>query len=508
MSKLTEELHQKYAHLRHLQPFTGAHTMTPWLSDNDAKHHRKLCASLEEAVKRSGLKDGMTISFHHAFREGDRVINDVVALLARMGFKNLTLASSSLMTCNDVLIEHIQSGVITRIWTSGMRGKLAEAISHGLMEEPVQIHSHGGRVKLLQDGEINIDVAFLGVPCSDEYGNANGTQGKASCGSLGYAMVDAQFARNVVLLTEELVPFPNMPASLVQDQVDYIVKVDSVGDPAKISVGAARVTSNPRELLIARRAAEVIEHSGYFYNGFSMQTGSGAASTACTRFMEEKMERNNIVARFALGGITGSLVDLHEKGLIEKLLDTQCFDSQAAASLARNPNHIEISTNVYANPGAKAASCDQLDIVILSALEIDTDFNVNVITGSDGVMRGASGGHCDVAAAANLTIVVAPLIRSRIPTVVKRVTTMVTPGESIDVLVTDHGIAVNPARPEVRERLLAAGLPVLEIAELYNRAVTLTGEPKPIEFTDRVVGIIRYRDGSVIDVVHQVKEGA
>ncbi|EPO6661317.1 TPA: citrate lyase subunit alpha [Klebsiella aerogenes] len=505
MSKLTEELHQKYAHLRHLQPFTSAHTMTPWLSDNDAKHHRKLCANLEEAVKRSGLKDGMTISFHHAFREGDRVINDVVALLARMGFKNLTLASSSLMTCNDALIEHIQSGVITRIWTSGMRGKLAEAISHGLMEEPVQIHSHGGRVKLLQDGEIKIDVAFLGVPCSDEYGNANGTQGKACCGALGYAMVDAQFARNVVLLTEELVPFPNMPASLVQDQVDYIVKVDSVGDPAKISVGAARVTSNPRELLIARRAAEVIEHSGYFYNGFSMQTGSGAASTACTRFMEEKMERNNIVARFALGGITGSLVDLHEKGLIEKLLDTQCFDSQAAASLARNPNHIEISTNVYANPGAKAASCDQLDIVILSVLEIDTDFNVNVITGSDGVMRGASGGHCDVAAAANLTIVVAPLIRSRIPTVVKRVTTMVTPGESIDVLVTDHGIAVNPARPEVRERLLAAGLPVLEMAELYARALTLTGEPKPIEFTDRVVGIIRYRDGSVIDVVHQVK---
>ena len=37
-------------------------------------------------------------------------------------------------------------------------------------------------------------------------------------------------------------------------------------------------------------------------------------------------------------------------------------------------------------------------MVILSALEIDLDFNVNVITGSDGVMRGASGGHCDVAA--------------------------------------------------------------------------------------------------------------
>ncbi|MGL5287625.1 MAG: citrate lyase subunit alpha [Aeromonas sp.] len=506
MSNQTEYLHLAYPHLRHLTSFDTAHTMTPWLSDPEQKHNRKLCASIEEAVARCGLKDGMTISFHHAFREGDRVINQVVALLARMGFKGLTLASSSLMTCNDALIEHIRNGVITRIYTSGMRGKLADAISHGLMEEPVQIHSHGGRVKLLQDGELKIDVAFLGVPCSDEFGNANGSHGKSCCGSLGYAMVDAQFARNVVLLTEEIVPYPNMPASLVQDQVDWVVPVESVGDPAKISVGAARVTSNPRELLIARQAAEVIEHSGYFRNGFSMQTGSGAASTACTRFMEEKMKRSGVKASFALGGITGSLVDLHEKGLIGKLIDTQCFDAQAAASLARNPNHVEISTHVYANPGSKAACCDQLDVVILSALEIDVDFNVNVITGSDGVMRGASGGHCDVAAAANLTIVVAPLLRSRIPTVVKRVTTLLTPGESIDVLVTDHGIAVNPRRPEVRERLLAAGLKVVDIHDLWQRAISLTGEPKPIEFTDRIVGVVRYRDGSVIDLVRQVKE--
>ncbi|KAA8999026.1 citrate lyase subunit alpha [Affinibrenneria salicis] len=508
MSYLTETLHTQYRHLQHLKPFDGAHRTTPYLSDPQAKLQRKLCDSLEQAIERSGLQDGMTISFHHAFREGDQVINRVVGTLARMGFKNLTLASSSLMSCNDALIGPIRDGVIRRIYTSGMRGKLADEISHGLMEEPVQIHSHGGRVKLLQDGELKIDVAFLGVPCSDEYGNANGTHGKSCCGSLGYAMVDAHYARTVVLLTEDLVPFPNMPASLVQDQVDYIVRVDQVGNPAKISVGAARVTSNPRELMIARSAADVIEYSGYFRDGFSMQTGSGAAATACTRFMEEKMERNRITASFALGGITGSLVDLHEKGLVGKLLDTQCFDGQAAASLGRNPNHVEISTSVYANPGAKAACCDRLDIVILSALEIDTDFNVNVITGSDGVMRGASGGHCDVASAANLTIVVAPLLRSRIPTVVRRVTTRVTPGESIDVLVTDHGIAVNPARPEIRQRLQESGLNIMTIEELYQRAISLTGVPKPIEFTPRIVGVIRYRDGSVIDVVHQVKEDA
>lgn len=506
MNNVSDSLRQQCADEHDWTMFSGANVHTPYLADTRQKYERKLCGNLEEAIARSGLRDGMTISFHHGFREGDKVINEVVDMLAKQGLKNLTLASSSLMACNAPLIEHIRHGTIRKIYTSGMRGPLADAISHGLMNEPVQIHSHGGRVKLIESGEIAIDVAFLGVPCSDEYGNANGTAGQSRCGSLGYAMVDAQYARHVVLLTEEIVPFPNMPASILQTQVDSIVQVKEVGDPAKISVGAARVTSNPRELMIARSAADVIEHSGYFKRGFSMQTGSGAASTACTRFLETRMKRKDIVARFALGGITGSLVDLHEKGLIETLLDTQSFDNAAASSLARNPRHVEISTSVYANPAAKAACCDRLDIVILSALEIDLDFNVNVITGSDGVMRGASGGHCDVAAAANLTVVVAPLIRSRIPTVVRHVTTCVTPGESIDVLVTDHGIAVNPARPEIHQRLLAAGLPVMSIAALYQRTLEISGEPKPIEFEDRIVGVIRYRDGTVIDVVRQVKE--
>ena len=504
--KLIEALQEQVGQSKKYVAFTHANATTPYLADVGQKHQRKLCDSLDEMIDRCELRDGMTISFHHAFREGDKVINLVVDKLAALGLKNITLASSSLMTCNAPLIQHIRNGVISKIYTSGMRGELADAISHGLMAQPVEIHSHGGRVNLIQKGEINIDVAFLAVSCADEYGNASGSGGKSRCGSLGYAMVDAQHAKRVVLLTESIEPFPYMPASIVQDQVDYIVKIDSVGDPAKISVGAARVTSNPRELMIARSAADVVEHSGYFEQGFSIQTGSGAASTACTRFLESRMKNKNITASFALGGITGSSVDLHEKGLIAKLLDTQSFDGAAAASLAKNPNHVEISTNVYANPSSKAACCDQVDIVILSALEIDTDFNVNVLTGSDGVMRGASGGHCDVAAAANLTVVVAPLIRSRIPTVVKQVTTCVTPGESIDVLVTDHGIAVNPSRPEIHQRLVAAGLPVLSIEALHQRALEICGHPKAIEFTDKIVGIVRYRDGSVIDVVRQVKE--
>ncbi|WP_275094236.1 aldolase/citrate lyase family protein [Salmonella enterica] len=260
------------------------------------------------------------------------------------------------------------------------------------------------------------------------------------------------------------------------------------------------------ELLFARCAAEVIAHSGYFNEGFSLQTGTGGASLAVTRFLEDKMRSRNIVANFALGGITATMVDLHEKGLIRKLLDVQSFDRNAAQSLARNPNHIEISANQYANWGSKGASVDRLDVVVLSALEVDTHFNVNVLTGSDGVLRGASGGHCDTAVAAALSIIVAPLVRGRIPTLVDNVTTCVTPGSSVDILVTDHGIAVNPARPELAERLKAAGMKVVSIEWLRERAQLLTGQPRPIEFTDRVIAVVRYRDGSVIDVVHQVKE--
>jgi len=467
---------------------------------------KKLCASLEEAIRRAGLHDGMTISFHHAFRNGDLTLNRVMDVIARMGFKNLTLASSSLSDCHAPLVEHIRNNVVSRIYTSGLRGPLAEEISRGLLAEPVQIHSHGGRVHLVKSGELNIDVAFLGVPACDPFGNANGYTGNACCGSLGYAKVDAESARQVVLLTEALLPYPHSPASLTQDQVDLIVQIEQVGDADKIGADATRMTSNPRELLIARSAADVVVNSGYFKEGFSLQTGTGGASLAVTRFLEDKMRHRDIHAAFALGGITSTMVDLHEKGLIHKLLDVQSFDRAAAASLARNPNHIEISANEYANWGSKGASVDRLDVVVLSALEIDTRFNVNVLTGSDGVLRGASGGHCDTAVAAALSIIVAPLVRGRIPTLVEQVTTCVTPGSSVDILVTDHGIAVNPARPELADRLKEAGLNVVTVEWLRQRAETLTGQPRAIEFTDRVIAVVRYRDGSVIDVVHQVKE--
>lgn len=491
---------KNHSNLTAYQPIPKAESLLKTRKD------RKLCDSLEEAIRRSGLRDGMTVSFHHAFRNGDMIVNLVMNKIAEMGYKNLVLASSSLIDAHFPLVEHIKNGVVRKIYSSGLRGKLADEISRGLMDEPVNIHSHGGRVHLVKSGELKIDVAFLGVPACDEFGNANGYSGKSKCGSLGYAKVDAEFANTVVLLTEEIVGYPHHPASIPQDQVDLIVKVDEVGDPKKIGGGATRMTTNPRELLIARKAAEAIFASGYFKDGFSLQTGSGGAALAVTRFLEDKMRRKNITAEFALGGITSSMVALHEAGLIKTLIDVQSFDKDAAESLARNPNHIEVSANQYANYSSKGASVERLDVVILSALEIDKHFNVNVLTGSDGVIRGASGGHCDTAASAQVAIIVAPLVRGRIPTVVEEVITCVTPGENIDILVTDHGIAVNPKREDLIQALSQAGIELFTIEQLMEKAYSLTGRPKAIAFTDKPVAVVRYRDGSIIDTVYQIAE--
>lgn len=97
MKETVTMLNQQYVVPEGLQPYQGVTVNSPWLASETEKRRRKICDSLEEAIRRSGLKNGMTISFHHAFRGGDKVVNMVMAKLAEMGFRDLTLASSSLI---------------------------------------------------------------------------------------------------------------------------------------------------------------------------------------------------------------------------------------------------------------------------------------------------------------------------------------------------------------------------------------------------------------------------
>lgn len=473
------------------------------------KVHSKV-VTLEESIRLSGLKDGMTISFHHHFRGGDKVVNMVVGKLAEMGFKNLHLAASSLSDVHAPLIDHIKNGVITKISTSGLRGELAKEISHGLMKEPVIFRSHGGRGSAIANGDLHIDVAFLAASACDPAGNASGysrsPNAKSICGSLGYAKPDAQHADKVVIITDDLVDYPNTPNSISEHDVDYVVLVDSVGDSSKISSGAIRDTKNPRDILLAMNAAKVIINSGYFKEGFSLQTGSGGASLAAVKYIREEMLKRGIHASFALGGITAHMVKMHEEGLIDRLIDVQSFDKVAAESIKNDPFHKGVSANEYASADEPGSAVHYLDIVILSALEVDVNFNINVLVGSDGVIRGAIGGHPDTAADSALSIIVCPLMRGRIPCVVDEVTTLITPGSTVDVVVTEYGIAVNPRRPEIAERLRAAGLKIVDINDLKNLALKNIGTPDPLPFGDKVVGVVMNRDGSVMDVIMNIED--
>ncbi|MCI1921029.1 MAG: citrate lyase subunit alpha [Liquorilactobacillus nagelii] len=510
-NKVNRQLDEKLMDQLNYQPFQGAAIGHP-VKQRVAPKVRvstgedKLVDSLEDVVKKT-VKDGMTISFHHHFRNGDFVFNKVMRIIIDLGIKNLTLAPSSLTgVMNELVIEGIKKGAITNITSSGMRGSLGDFISHGNLENPVIFRSHGGRARAIENGEIKIDVAFLGVPNADRLGNANGRFGDAVFGSLGYALMDAQYADQVVLITDNIVPYPNTPASIKQTQVDYVVKVDKVGDPDKIGSGATRFTKDPKELRIAEMVNRVIVNSPYFKNDFSFQTGSGGAALAVTRYLRQSMIDNGIKASFALGGITKPTTDLLKEGLVRRVMDVQDFDKGAADSMHSNPNQQEIDASWYADADNKGAMVDQLDVVILSALEIDTKFNVNVMTGSDGVIRGAVGGHQD-AATAKLTIICAPLVRGRIATVTPDVTTVVTPGESVDVLVTEVGIAINPKRTDLIKILSQVpGLPIYTIEELQQLAQKQVGTPKPLEYQDKVVALIEYRDGSIIDQVKQIKD--
>ena len=484
------------------KPFKKAGPMVTPVMNHD---HDKMVKDIHEALVKCNAHDGMTVSFHHHFRDGDLVVCMVMKEIQKMGLKNITISASSLGKAHDDLVPMIEDGTITNIESSGVRGKIGEAISHGKLKGLATMRSHGGRVRALVTGETHVDIAFIGAPTCDEYGNCRGIGGKTNCGVLSYSYVDGNQADYVVAVTDCLVPFPNYPAHISMTKVDYVCVVDQIGIPEKIATGAAKPTTDQRKLMMAEYCTQVVANTPYFKDGFSYQTGVGGASIASTISLTEIMKERNIKMGFGVGGLTKPMCDLLDNGMVRVLLDTQDFDLDAVNNV-KNPNHHRISAGAYANPMNKGAFVNKLDYVILAALEVDVHFNCNVVVGSDGVITGAQGGHPDTAQGAKCTIVIAPLLQGRIPAICTDVTTVTTPGESVDIVVTDYGVAVNPARPDLLEALQKADcVPLKTIEELRDIAYSIVGEPEKVQFGDRVVGIIEARDGTIMDVVREVK---
>ena len=488
---------------------------TPFKSSHDYKQNKpnqipekqtsngvKMLDSYSQMFDELGIKDGYTLSFHHHLRNGDYVFNEVIKEIKRRNLKDITLAPSSIFPNNFQLVELIENGNVTGISTDYLNGPVADAISQGKLKNLLVMYTHGGRPLAISSGELNIDVAILGVPTVDGKGNGTGAIGKSACGSLGYADADLKYAKKVVLVTDNLVEKVDNP-HLDGKYVDYVLTVPAIGDPDGIVSGTTKITKDPVGLKIARYATGVLDELGLIKDGMSMQTGAGGTSLAVASYVKDIMKQRKIKGSFASGGITGYFTDMLEEGLFEELYDVQCFDLKAVQSIAKNKTH-------YAMSGSRYANCyddnivDKLDFVILGATEIDLDFNVNVTTDSHGKIMGGSGGHSDTAHGAKVTVITTNLIKSRMPIIKEKVTTITTPGEDVDVLVTERGIAINPKRTDLLEKLKDSRLPITTIQELLKTAHQITGIPAVQTKSDNPVGVVVYRDGTVIDTIFKV----
>ncbi|NLI24624.1 MAG: citrate lyase subunit alpha [Bacteroidales bacterium] len=462
----------------------------------------KLVADLKSALLKSGIKDGMTISTHHHFRDGDLIAHAVFTAAKELGVKNLRWFPSASFPCHGSLIPYLEDGTIHHIEGS-MNGPLGRFTSEGKMKGIGVLRSHGGRYQAIQDGAVHIDIAVIGAPAADSFGNANGLYGPSACGLLGFALADSQYADKVIVVTDNLVEFPCIPWQIQGNYVDYVVVTDRIGIPEKIVSGTTQVTRSPDRLYIAELTARFCEATGIIHPGFSFQAGAGGTALAVSEYFRKIMREKGIKARFARGGSNKYLVEMLQEGLVDYILDGQTFDLDGVKSMAQNPRHVWTSPFTSYNYHSKGNFAGLVDVVILGATEVDLQFNGNVVTHSDGYLLHGIGGWQNCLFSKNVILPV-PLFRDRIPVIVDEVTTLCGPGELIDAIVTERGIAVNPLREDLKRDALKAGLPVKSIEQLKEEAEKICGKPQKPVLTDRPVAVVKWVDGTVLDTVFQV----
>ena len=494
-------------------PFKGVNNYKP--SGNKAKlpirtcidypwNGNKVVKNLKEALKKSGLKDGMTISTHHHLRNGDALTNLLFDTIKSLRIKNIRWFPSASFPVHEHLIKYLDDGTIHHIEGS-MNGPLGIFTSKGKMKGAGVLRSHGGRYQAVQDGEVHINIAVIAAPSSDPFGNANGVNGKSACGLLGFALVDSEYADKVIVVTDNLVPFPCIPWQIQGNNVDYVVEIDSLGDASKIVSGTTEVTKSPDRLLIAEYVAQFIEEAGIMENAFSFQAGSGGTNLAFVLSLKERMKAKGIKARFVRGGSSKYLVEMLDEGLTDYILDGQTFDLEGVRSMRENPNHVNTSPFTSYNFNGKGNFASMVDVAVLGATEVDINFNGNVVTHSDGLLLHGIGGWQNCLYS-KCTILAIPSFRDRIPVVVDEVTTLCGPGELIDVVITERGIAINPLRKDLIKALRKSTLPLKSIQEIKNEVYEICGgaPAKPNVNKNKVVAIIKWVDGTVLDSVFQV----
>jgi len=482
----------------------GRRATTPIRSNKDyPENGDKRLSDLETALRKCGLRDGMVISSHHHLRDGDKVALMALEAAAKIGVKDLIWFPSASFPSQKGAIKLMQEGVIHHIEGS-MNGPLGDYCTQGKMRGVGVLRSHGGRYQAIQDGEVHIDVAVIAAPTADFFGNADGSHGKSACGSLGFALADSIYADHVIVVTDNLIPFPCVPWQIQGNNVDYVVEVESIGDPAKIVSGTTQITRSPDRLRIAELVAKFLRETGIMKNGFSFQAGSGGIALAFVQFLKGMMKEDGVKARFVRGGSTKFLVELLQDGLTDYILDGQTFDLEGVRSIASDPRHVATSPFTSYNYHGKGNFASMVDAVVLGATEVDTNFNANVVTHSDGRLLHGIGGwqNCLFSGCSILAV---PSFRDRIPVIVDEVTTLTGPGEMIDVVVTERGISINPRRQDLLEAVKGSRLPIRPIQDIKTEVENICGgKPAKPRLGDRPCAVVKWVDGTVLDAVWQV----
>ncbi len=483
---------------------TGNKAAPPVRSNKDyPSNGDKRVPDLETALRLCGLRDGMTISSHHHLRDGDVIALEALQTAARMGAKDLMWFPSASFPSQKAVIDLMESGAVHHIEGS-MNGPLGDYCSHGKMRGQGVLRSHGGRWQAIQDGDVHIDIAIIAAPTADPFGNATGSIGKSACGSLGFALADSMYADRVIVVTDNLVSFPCIPWQIQGNHVDYVVEVPSIGDPSKIVSGTTQITRSPDRLLIAKYVADFLRVTGIMRNGFSFQAGAGGIALAFVDYLRAMMKEANVKARFVRGGSTKFLVEMLNEGLTDYILDGQTFDLDGVRSLATNPRHVASSPFTSYNYHGKGNIASMIDAVVLGATEVDLNFNGNVVTHSDGRLLHGIGGWQNCLFA-GCTILALPSFRDRIPVIVDEVTTITGPGELIDVIVTERGIAINPKRQDLLDATKGSALPIRPIQDIQREVLSICGgSPQKPKLSDRPVAVVKWVDGTILDTVWQL----
>ena len=318
-------------------------------------------------------------------------------------------------------------------------------------------------------------------------------------------MADSQYANKVIVVTDNLVPFPCYPWQIHGNYVDYVVVLDKIGIPEKIVSGTTEITKSPDRLLLAEWTAQFCNEAGIIRDGFSFQAGAGGTALSIGIYFADILRQKGMKARFARGGSNKYLVKMLEEGLTDYILDGQTFDLEGVRSMRENGNHVNTSPFTSYNYHGKGNFASMLDVVILGATEVDTNFNANVVTHSDGMLLHGIGGwqNCIFS---KCTILPIPLFRDRLPVIRDEVTTICGPGELIDVIVTERGIAINPLRKDLLKIMKNSSLPIKTIQELKKEAEQICGVPDKATYTNEPVAVVKWVDGTIIDTIWKIQQ--